>query len=136
MQYWLLKSEPDVYSWDRLVKEKTGRWDGVRNYTARNYLSAMKKGDLGLFYHSNIGKEAVGILKITGEAYPDPTDKSGKFVCVDVAPVKRFKRPVTLAEIKQHPDLQQMALLKYSRLSVQPVTVDEWEIICHLGGGE
>lgn len=133
MSYWLLKSEPDAYSWDDLVKQKVGRWDGVRNFTARNNLQAMKKGDLGFFYHSNIGKEVVGIVKIVREAYPDPTDESGKFVCVDVAPEKKLKRAVTLAEIKEHKGLSEMKLIRQSRLSVMPVTAKEWEIITKLG---
>ena len=135
MAFWLLKSEPDAYSWDDLVRQKIGRWDGVRNYTARNNLMKMKKGDLGFFYHSNIGKEIVGILKIVKEAYPDPTDETGKFVCVDVAPHKKFLRPVTLAEVRQHPDLHNLLLLNQSRLSVMPIGVDEWEILCNLGNG-
>lgn len=134
MNYYLLKSEPDAYSWEDLLREKTGRWDGVRNFQARNHLNAMKKGDLGLFYHSNIGKEVVGILKIVKEAYPDPTDKTGKFTCVDVAPYKAFKKPVTLAEIKAHKGLQEMGLIRQSRLSVMPVSAKEWEIITKLGG--
>lgn len=134
MNYWLLKSEPDVYSWDDLVKQKTGRWDGVRNYTARNNLSAMKMGDLGFFYHSNIGKEVVGIVKVVKEAYPDPTDETGKFVCVDVVPHKKLKRPITLEEIKKNKDLSEMQLIRQSRLSVMPVTIDEWKTICRLGG--
>lgn len=133
MAYWLLKSEPDAYSWDDLTKQKVGRWDGVRNFTARNNLMAMKKGDLGFFYHSNIGKEVVGIVKIVKESYPDPTDESGKFVCVDVAPEKKLKRPVTLAEIKAHKALQEIKLIRQSRLSVMPITQKEWEIITKLG---
>lgn len=134
MNYWLLKSEPDAYSWDDLVREKTGRWDGVRNFQARNHLSAMKKGDLAFFYHSNIGKEVVGIVEIVKEAYPDPTDASGKFVCVNVKPNRKLKKPVTLSEIKQHAGLQGISLLRQSRLSVMPVSLDEWRVIATLGG--
>ena len=134
-QYFLLKSEPDANSWDDLVRQKVGRWDGVRNYTARNNLISMKKGDLAFFYHSNIGKEIVGIMKVVEEAYPDPTDEKGKFVCVNVAPVKKFLRPVTLAEVRAHPKLRNLLLLKQSRLSVMPIGVDEWEILCDLGSG-
>lgn len=129
MKYWLIKSEPSVYSWDQLEKDGKTNWSGVRNYQAANNLKAMKKGDQAFFYHSNEGKEIVGIAEIVKEAYPDPTDKSGKFVMVDVKPVKKLKTPVTLAGIKSHATLKNMALVKQSRLSVSPVTSEEWKTI-------
>ena len=132
MAYWLLKSEPFKYSWDQLVKDKRTHWDGVRNYAARNNLRAMKKGDLAFFYHSNQGVEIVGIVKICKEHYQDPTTKETAWVVVDVSPVKKLKRTVPLSEIKAEKKLQNMALLKQSRLSVQPVTAEEWEIILQL----
>lgn len=134
-QYFLMKSEPEVYSWAQFCREGKGRWDGVRNFQARNVLQSMRVGDAALFYHSNDGREIVGTMQVVREAYPDPTDESGKFVCVDVVPLKAFARPVGLKEIKAHPKLQQMKLLKQSRLSVMPVTVDEWHILCQLGAG-
>jgi predicted RNA-binding protein with PUA-like domain len=132
MKYWLMKSEPDVYSYDELVADKKGSWDGVRNYQAANNLKAMAVGDLAFFYHSNIGKEIVGICKITKTAYPDPTDETGRFVMVDVTPHKKFKTPVTLATIKTTKSLQNIALIKQSRLSVMPITKTEWDIILKL----
>ncbi len=132
MAYWLLKSEPFKYSWDQLVKDKRTHWDGVRNYAARNNLRAMKKGDLAFFYHSNEGVEVVGIVKICKEYYQDPTTTETAWVVVDVSPVKKLKRTVPLSEIKAEKKLQNMALLKQSRLSVQPVTAEEWEIILQL----
>jgi predicted RNA-binding protein with PUA-like domain len=136
MAYWLVKSEPSVWSWDQQVEKgaKGEAWTGVRNYTARIHLNNMKKGDRAFFYHSNEGKEIVGIAEIIKEAYPDATDKTGKFVCVDIKADKPFKTPVTLAAIKADARLAEMALLKYSRLSVQPVTADEWKIVCKMGG--
>lgn len=131
--YWLMKSEPDVYPFEKLVEEGRTFWDGVRNYEARNNLRAMKKGDLALFYHSNIGKEVVGIAKIVGEAYPDPTAPGEDWSVVDVAPVRPLKKPVSLATIKQDPALQTMALLRRSRLSVVPVTEAEFARILELG---
>jgi predicted RNA-binding protein with PUA-like domain len=121
MAYWLVKSEPSVWSWDQQVAKgaKGEAWTGVRNYTARQNLVAMKKGDKAFYYHSNEGKEIVGIAEIIKEAYPDPTDKTGKFVCVD---------------IKADTKLKDMALVKYSRLSVQPVTAEEWKLVCKMGG--
>jgi predicted RNA-binding protein with PUA-like domain len=132
MAYWLLKSEPFKYSWDQLVKDKRTHWDGVRNYAARNNLRAMKKGDLAFFYHSNEGVEIVGIVKICKEHYQDPTTAETAWVVVDVSPVKKLKRTIPLSEIKTEKKLQNMALLKQSRLSVQPVTAEEWEIILQL----
>jgi predicted RNA-binding protein with PUA-like domain len=135
MQYWLMKSEPSAYSWTQMLKDKRTNWSGVRNYQAANNLKAMKKGDKAFFYHSNEGKEIVGIVEIVKEAYPDPTDEAGKFVMVDVTPVKTLKAPVTLAAIKAHKTLKNMALVKQSRLSVCPVTTDEWEIVLESGKG-
>lgn len=132
MNYWLMKSESDVYSYDQLVNDKKGSWDAVRNYQAANNLKAMKVGDLAFFYHSNIGKEIVGICKITKTAYPDPTDETGRFVMVDVAPHKKFKNPVGLATIKTTKSLANIALIKQSRLSVMPITAKEWDIILKL----
>jgi predicted RNA-binding protein with PUA-like domain len=134
MAYWLLKSEPFKYSWDQLVQDRKTFWDGVRNYAARNNLRAMKKGDLAFFYHSNEGLEIVGICKIVREAYQDPTTDEEAWVAVDVAPVKRLKKPVSLSEIKSTPDLAQMALLRLSRLSVQPVTDAEWQTVIAMAG--
>lgn len=132
MAYWLIKSEPFKYSWQQLLEDKKTFWDGVRNYAARNFLREMKKGDLAFFYHSNEGKEIVGIAKIVREAYPDPTTDDDNWVVVDVAPVKPLKRPVSLAEIKGEQSLQQMALVRLTRLSVQPVTDAEWDYIIEL----
>ena len=134
MAHWLIKSEPSAYSWDQLVKEKRTSWTGVRNPTAAINLRAMKAGDLCFFYHSNEGKEIVGIAEVIKEAYPDPTDKTGKFVCVDIKADKPLKTPVTMAGIKADKRLSEMALVKYSRLSVQPVTPEEWKIVCKMGG--
>ena len=125
MHYWLLKSEPSAYSWDQLVKDGRTNWSGVRNYQAAINLKAMKKGDRAFFYHSNEGLEIVGVMEIVKEAYPDPTDKAGRFVMVDVAPVLAVKQRVTLAEIKKTPALKDLALVKQSRLSVSPVSADE-----------
>ncbi len=133
MQYWLVKSEPDVYGYEHLVKDGKGRWDGVRNYQARNNLRSMKVGDLCLFYHSNIGLEVVGIARVAREHYPDPTAEKGDWSAVDFEPVKPFKRSVTLVEIKNHPDLQQLLLVRNARLSVMPVASDEFSTILKLG---
>lgn len=134
MAYWLLKSEPFKYSWDQLVKDKQTHWDGVRNYAARNNLKAMKKGDLAFFYHSNEGVEIVGIIKIVKEYYQDPTTLETAWVVVDVSPVKKLKKSVPLTAIKAEKKLQNMALLKQSRLSVQPVTEDQWDYILKMAG--
>ena len=136
MAYWLVKSEPDAFSWDEQVKRgaKGEPWTGVRNHTAKRNLQSMKKGELAFFYHSNEGKEIVGIAEIIKEAYPDPTDKTGKFVCVDIKADKPLKTPVTMAAIKADKKLAAMALVKYSRLSVQPVTDAEWKIVCKMAG--
>jgi len=132
MNYWLIKSEPFKWSWDDQVKAKVTHWDGVRNYQAANNLRAMKKGDQCFFYHSNEGKEIIGIVQVVQESYPDPSDEKGKFVMVDVKAVKKLPRSVTLAEIKQTKSLSDMALLRQSRLSVSPVTAKEWDIICNI----
>ena len=131
MNYWLLKSEPDVWSIDQQIKsgEKGSMWDGVRNYQAANNLRKMKKGDLCFFYHSNIGKEIVGIVKVIREAYPDPTDKSKKFVAVQVRFEKKLSQPVTLENIKKTKELKDLPLIKQSRLSVMPIDTKYWKII-------
>lgn len=137
MAYWLMKSEPNVYSWDDLVRQKIGFWDKVRNHSAKQNLQAMRIGDEALFYHSNIGRECVGVMKIVGEAIPDYTvephelkkDGTNPWVGVKVSPVRPLVKPVTLAAIKATPSLQTMALIKYQRLSVQPVTPEEWAIV-------
>jgi predicted RNA-binding protein with PUA-like domain len=136
MAYWLVKSEPDSWSWDQQVAAgaKGTPWTGVRNFTAKANLEKMKKGDRAFFYHSNEGKEIVGIVEVAKEHYPDPTDKTGKFVVVDFKSVEPLKTPVTLAQVKADKKLAEMALVKYSRLSVQPVTADEWKHVCKLGG--
>jgi len=122
MQYWLIKSEPEAYSWDELVEKKIDIWSGVRNYAARLHLRAMKKGDLCLFYHSGNVSACVGIAKVVKAAYPDPTAEEGDWSAVDVAPVKKLKREVSLKEIKLIPALADMPLVRISRLSVSPVT--------------
>lgn len=136
MKYWLLKSEPDVFSWDDLVAKgaKGEPWTGVRNYQARNNMRAMKVGDLGFFYHSNIGIEVAGILKVSAPAHPDHTADDGKWECVDVVAVTPMPAPVSLQAIKANPKLANMVLVKNSRLSVQPVTADEWKEVCRMGG--
>lgn len=134
MNYWLIKSEPFKYSWDQFEKDKRTFWDGVRNYAARNNLKAMKKGDLLLWYHSNEGLEIVGIAKVVKEFYQDPTTEETAWVVVDVAPYKKLKKTVSLAQIKANNALQQMALVRLGRLSVQPVTPDEWEIVMEMAG--
>lgn len=136
MAYWLFKSEPDVFSWDDLVaKGDAGEeWDGVRNYQARNFMRAMKVGDQGLFYHSNIGKEAVGIVEVIAEAHPDSTADDPKWECVDIKAVKPLPKPISLDQAKQEPALKDMVLVNNSRLSVQPVSDAEWAAILHLSG--
>ena len=134
MNYWLIKSEPFKYSWDQFSKDKKTGWDGVRNYAARNNLKAMKKGDLALFYHSNEGLCIVGIAKVVKEHYQDPTTEETAWVSVDFAPYKTLKKPVTLAEIKADKFLQNMQLVKLSRLSVSVVTQEEFDKILLLGG--
>jgi predicted RNA-binding protein with PUA-like domain len=136
MAYWLLKTEPDSYSWDDLVKKgaKGDSWTGVRNFRAREHLRAMKKGDLAFFYHTGDEKQVVGIAEVIREAYPDPTDKEGVFTAVDIKAVKPLKRPVTLAAVKADRRLKDMVLAKQPRLSVQPVTAEEWKIVSKLEG--
>lgn len=134
MKHWLMKSEPDTFSWDNLVEKKKSMWDGVRNHMAAGHMKEMKKGDLAFFYHSNIGKEIVGIMRVEKEHYPDPTDETGKFVVVDVVPVKPFKKPVTLAEIKADKKFADMRLVTHSRLSVSPVSDAHWAALCKMGG--
>ena len=129
MKYWLLKSEPDAWSWDNQVKEGASMWDGVRNYQARNNLKEMKKNDLCFFYHSVTERSIVGIVKVVKEYYPDPTDKTGSFVVVDVKATKKLKNPVSLDQIKENNKLKNIALVKQSRLSVMPLKKTEWEII-------
>ena len=129
MNYWLLKSEPDAWSWDNQVKEGASMWDGVRNYQARNNLKEMKKNDLCFFYHSVTEKSIVGIVKVVKEYYPDPTDKTGRFVVVDVKATKKLKNPVSLDQIKENSKLKDIALVKQSRLSVMPLKKAEWDII-------
>jgi predicted RNA-binding protein with PUA-like domain len=132
MAYWLMKSEPFKYSWDQFVKDGQTFWDGVRNYAARNNLKAMKKGDLVLWYHSNEGVEIVGIAKVVKEFYQDPTTDEDAWVVVDVKPVKQLKKPVPLAIVKADPRLSNMALVRLGRLSVQPVTPEEWDVVMEL----
>lgn len=134
MKYWLMKSEPDVWSWGQQVKKGIEPWTGVRNHTAAKNMRTMAVGDKAFFYHSNEGREIVGIVTIVKTAYPDPTDENGKFVCVDVKADRPMPKPVTLAQIKADEKLKDMALVKLSRLSVQPVTEAEWKHICKLGG--
>lgn len=133
MSYWLVKSEPSAYSWAQMLKDKKTGWTGVRNFQARNNMQAMKAGDEAFFYHSNEGKEIVGIVKISKTYHADPTDPTGNFGMVEVAAVRTLKTPVTLAQMKAHAKLKNMALIKQSRLSVSPVTKDEWETIVKLG---
>ena len=132
--HWLVKSEPNKYSWDQLVEDGSTYWDGVRNAQARNNLRAMQKGDLMLYYHSNEGKEVVGVAKVTREAYPDPTTPDERWVVVDVVPVKPLRQPVTLQIIKQDPKLDGVTLVKQSRLSVMPISKPHFTRILTLGG--
>lgn len=132
MNYWLIKSEPFKYSWDTFVKDGVTFWDGVRNYAARNNLKAMKKGDQVFWYHSNEGLEIVGIAKVFKEFYQDPTTEDEAWVVVDVKPFKKLKKPVSLANIKNDKRLQNMALVRLGRLSVQPVTPEEWEVVMEM----
>jgi predicted RNA-binding protein with PUA-like domain len=136
MATWLLKTEPETFSWDDQLKRgpKGEPWTGVRNFTARRHLKEMKMGDHAFFYHTGDEKQVVGIAEVIRESYKDPTDADGKFLAVDVKAVEPLPKPVTLADIKAEPRLKDMALVKYSRLSVQPVTAAEWKIVCHMGG--
>ena len=132
MNYWLIKSEPSKYSWDQLVQEKTTMWNGVRNYAARNNLRAMKKGDQLLYYHSNEGLAIVGVAEVTKEFYQDPTTDNTNWVVVDIKPIKELKNAVPLSLIKATGALANMALVKLSRLSVSPVTTDEWTTVLNM----
>src|SRR5438045_323277 len=135
MAHWLLKSEPAKYSWDQMVKDKRTHWNGVRNFQAANNLRAMKKGDRAFFYHSNEGKDIVGVVEVIREHHADPTAEKGEpWVVVDVEAAEPMPKPVTLEAIKKEPKLKDMALVKYSRLSVGPVTADEWKLVCKMGG--
>ena len=136
MAYWLLKSEPDTWSYDDQKKKgaKGDAWTGVRNFTARRHLKEMKKGDRAFFYHTGDEKAVVGIVEVLREAYPDPTAKGEPWVVVDVKTVEALPKPVILAAIKDEPKLKEMALVKYARLSVQPVTDAEWKLVCKMGG--
>jgi predicted RNA-binding protein with PUA-like domain len=137
MAYWLVKSEPDAFSWQQQVENKVEPWTGVRNHMAKNNLKAMRKGDRAFFYHSNIGKEVVGIVEVAREAYPDPTiepGEKGDWVCVDMKAVRPLKTPVTLAQLKADPAFAELALIRQSRLSVMPISPEHWAAICALGG--
>jgi predicted RNA-binding protein with PUA-like domain len=136
--HWLVKQEPGAYSWDRFVKDGGTVWTGVRNFQARNNLSAMRKGDRVLYYHSVTDKAVVGVATVTRRAYPDPTAKSCDWVCVDLKPVKPLALPVTIGQIKKTPDLEGMLLIRHSRLSVMPVTEEEYDTILHIAcqGGD
>ena len=131
-KYWLVKQEPEAYSWSDFVRDGLTKWTGVRNFQARNNLRAMRKGDAVLFYHSVSDKAVVGLAEVTREAYPDPTAKESDWSAVDIKPVKALKKPVTLEEIKAEPKLREIALLRNSRLSVQPLGKTEFELICRL----
>ena len=136
MAYWLLKTEPEEFSWDDQVKRgaKGESWTGVRNFTARRHMTEMKNGDHAFFYHTGDERRIVGIVEVIREAYPDPTDDKGVFKALVVKAVQPVPKPVTLAAIKSDPRLKEMALAKYGRLSVQPVTAQEWKIVCALAG--
>jgi predicted RNA-binding protein with PUA-like domain len=134
MAYWLVKSEPEAFSWEQQVKHGVEPWTGVRNYMARNNLRAMRKGDRAFFYHSNVGKEIVGVVEVVREAYADPTAESGDWSCVDMKAVRPMPKPVTLAALKDDPRFSDFALVRTSRLSVMPVSAEHWKLICKLGG--
>jgi predicted RNA-binding protein with PUA-like domain len=136
MAYWLLKTEPETFSWDDQMKRgaQGEPWTGVRNFTARKHLKEMKKGDLAFFYHSGAERRIVGLVEVIRESYPDATDPKGVFVATDVKALSPMPEPVTLAAVKAAPRLKDMALVKYSRLSVQPVTAAEWTTVCKMGG--
>jgi predicted RNA-binding protein with PUA-like domain len=135
-KYWMVKQEPTSYPWSQFVADKIAAWTGVRNFQARNNLRAMKKGDLVLYYHSVEGKEIVGIAKVAREAYPDATAEEGDWSCVDLAPHKTLKKPVTLEAIKAHPKLKDIALIKQSRLSVMPLTEPDFETLLEMSGSK
>lgn len=134
MNHWLVKSEPDAFSWDQQVANGVEPWTGVRNHMARNNLQAMRLGDQAFFYHSNVGKAVVGVVEVVREAYPDPSAASGPWVCVDMKALAPMPRPVTLAEIKADGRFADLALVRQSRLSVMPVSPEHWAMICELGG--
>jgi len=134
MNHWLVKQEPDAYSWDQFMRDKGTSWTGVRNFQARNNLRAMKNGDEVFYYHSVTGKSVVGTARVVREAYGDPTAEDGDWSCVDLIPRQAFPTPVTLEEIKAEPALRDIALLRQSRLSVMPLTSAEAEVLCRLGG--
>ena len=134
MAHWLVKSEPFKYSWEQFVKDKQTTWDGIRNYAARLHLRAMKKGDEVFYYHSNEGLEIVGIAKVSKEAYQDPTTDDEAWVAVDLKPFKKLKKPVSLEQMKKDSRLKNMALIRIGRLSVQPVTDEEWNVVLELAG--
>jgi predicted RNA-binding protein with PUA-like domain len=134
MAHWLMKSEPSAYSWTDLVRDRRTAWTGVRNHQAANNLRTMRTGDRAFFYHSNEGLAIVGIVDVVRPAYPDPDDKTGRFVAVDVVPVAAARTPVTLAQIKAEPRLKSLALVRQSRLSVSPVSASEWAHLCRMAG--
>ena len=134
-RYWLIKSEPEAYSFDRLVKEGRTLWDGVRNYRARNNLQAMKEGDEAFFYHSVSDKQIVGIVRISKAGLDDPRDDSGTWAAVEIEPVRKFDKPVSLAAVKAEPALTEIELLRQSRLSVAEIRPEEWDIVCRMGEG-
>ena len=133
-QHWLVKSEPEAFSWDQQVANGTEPWTGVRNHAAKLNLQAMRRGDLAFFYHSNTGKEIVGVVEVVREAYPDPTAESGDWVSVDMKAVRPMPRPVTLTEIRADAELADILLVRQSRLSVMPITKPHWDRICRMGG--
>jgi len=132
--YWLVKSEPDAFSWDQQVANGTEAWTGVRNHMARNNLRAMRKGDRVFFYHSNVGKQIVGVVEVEREAYPDPTAASGDWVCVDMKAMRPLPKPVTLVAIKADPGLADIPLVRQPRLSVMPISKPHWDKVCRMGG--
>ena len=134
-RYWLIKSEPEAYSFDRLVKEGSTLWDGVRNYRARNNLQAMKEGEEAFFYHSVSDKQIVGIVRISKAGLDDPRDDSGTWAAVEIEPVRKFDKPVSLAAVKAEPALTEIELLRQSRLSVAEIRPEEWDIVCRMGKG-
>ncbi|MEX0628172.1 MAG: EVE domain-containing protein [Cucumibacter sp.] len=134
MAYWLFKSEPGTWSFDDQAKQGVSQWDGVRNYAARNHMRAMKKGDLGFFYHTGDERRIVGIVRVAAEAHPDKTTDDERWVCVDIEAVKRVPKPVTLEAIKAEKRLKDMALVRIGRLSVQPVADSEWQLVCTMAG--
>ncbi|EHL95497.1 hypothetical protein HMPREF9946_05184 [Acetobacteraceae bacterium AT-5844] len=134
MAHWLVKSEPDAFSWQQQVENGVEPWTGVRNAQAANHLRSMAVGDRAFFYHSNVGKEIVGVVEVARTAYPDPTDETGRWVCVDVRAVGPMPQPVTLATIKATPELAEIGLVRQSRLSVMPISDEHWRLLCKMGG--